>query len=147
MIQTQPSQNPWRRALSLVIRWLILTLAIFAAVRIVPGITFEGFGWELGIVALVFGLVNIAIRPILTLLTCPLVILTLGLFALVINALLLWLTAQIATSLGVAFSVAGFWPAVLGSLVISIVNLVLSALAGETPVKVVVRRGGPGDQA
>jgi putative membrane protein len=140
MLPAPPVPSRWRQIRSLVLRWLIMTLAIFAAVWIVPGIEFAGYGWELGIVALVFGLVNIALRPILTLLTCPLVILTLGLFALVINAVLLLLTAQIAASLGVEFQVSGFWPALLGGLVISIVNLVLNALAGEIPVRVVVRR-------
>jgi putative membrane protein len=137
-----PPQAPsrWRQARSLILRWLIMTLAIFAAVVIVPGIEFAGYGWELGVVALVFGLINIALRPILTLLTCPLVVLTLGLFALVINAVLLLLTAQIAAWLGVSFRVDGFWPALLGGLVISLVNVILNALAGESQVRVVVRR-------
>lgn len=133
-----PSQ--WQRIRTLILRWLINTLAIFIAVLLVPGINFVGPGWQLGIVALVFGLVNVALRPLLMLLTCPLMILTLGLFGLVINALLLALTAQIAGSVGVQFTVDGFWPAVGGGLVISIVGLVLSMLAGETPVHVVVRR-------
>jgi len=131
----------WRQARSLILRWLISTLAIFVAVYLVPGIGFAGPGWELGLVALVFGLVNAALRPLLTLLTCPLIILTLGLFGLVINALLLLLTAQIAASLGVQFTVDGFWTAVLGGLVIAIVSVILSALAGELPVHVAVRRG------
>jgi putative membrane protein len=130
----------WRQARSLVLRWLISTLAIFAAVYLIPGIEFVGPGWQLGVVAAVFGLVNIALRPLLTLLTCPLIILTLGLFGLVINALLLLLTAQIAASLGVQFTVDGFWAAVLGGLVISIVTLILSILAGEANVQVVVQR-------
>jgi putative membrane protein len=130
----------WRQARSLVLRWLISTLAIFAAVYLIPGIEFVGPGWQLGVVAAVFGLVNIALRPLLTLLTCPLIILTLGLFGLVINALLLLLTAQIAASLGVQFTVDGFWAAVLGGLVISIVTLILSILAGEANVQMVVRR-------
>ena len=139
---TYPAQSPpfWRRLWSLLLRWLINTLAIFAAVWLVPGVDFVGPGWQLGLVALLFGLVNVALRPILTLLTCPLVIVTLGLFTLVINAVLLALTAQIAGGLGVRFTVDGFWPAVGGSLVISIVSLVLNALAGETPVRVVVWR-------
>jgi putative membrane protein len=137
-----PPQPPsrWRQARSLILRWLIMTLAIFVAVQIVPGIEFAGYGWELGVVALVFGLINVALRPILTLLTCPLVILTLGLFTLVINALLLLLTAQVASAFGVDFRVDGFWPAVLGGLVISVVGLILGALAGENNVRVVVRR-------
>jgi len=140
MIAQPQAPSQWQRIRTLILRWLINTLAIFIAVLLVPGINFVGPGWQLGIVALVFGLVNIALRPILTLLTCPLMILTLGLFGLVINALLLALTAQIAGSVGVQFTVDGFWPAVGGGLVISIVGLVLSILAGETPVRVVVRR-------
>jgi putative membrane protein len=91
-------------------------------------------------VAVVFGLINVALRPLLTLLTCPLIILTFGLFGLVINAVLLALTAQIAESLGIHFTVAGFWPAVLGGLVIALVGLVLNILAGEQSFQVVVRR-------
>jgi putative membrane protein len=109
-------------------------------VYLVPGITFAGPGWELGLVAAVFGLVNIGLRPLLSLLTCPLIILTLGLFGLVINALLLLLTAWIASGLGVQFAVDGFWPAFWGGLTISIVTTILSVLAGEQRVQVVVRR-------
>jgi len=123
-----------------VLRWLISTLAIFVAVYLIPGIGFVGPGWQLGVVALVFGLVNLALRPVLALLTCPLIILTRGPFGLVINALLLLLTAQIAASLGVRFTVDSFWSALFGGLVISIVTLVLNVLAGEIPVQVVVRR-------
>src|SRR6476620_3252637 len=137
MLPTAPPIDRWRQARSLILRWLITTLAIFAAVYLVPGITFTGPGWELGLVAAVFGLVNIGLRPLLSLLTCPLIILTLGLFGLVINALLLLLTAQIAASLGVQFTVASFGSAVLGGLVISIVSLALSMLAGEVPVRLV----------
>jgi putative membrane protein len=147
MISSPTPATRWQQVRSLVLRWLISTLSIFAAVILVPGIEFVGPGWELGVVALVFGLVNIALRPLLTLLTCPLVILTLGLFALVINALLLLLTAQIAASLGVDFRVDDFWSAVLGSLVISIVSTVLGVLAGESQVRVVTRRmPGPGER-
>ena len=137
--QTRPPDR-WRQPRRLILRWLISTLAIFAAVYLIPGISFVGPGWQLGIVAAVFGLVNLALRPLLALLTCPLIILTLGLFGLVINALMLLLTAQIAASLGVRFTVDGFWPAVLGGLVISIVSLILTVLAGEANVQVVVRR-------
>ena len=141
MIREPQPPSRWRRLRSLSLRWLINILAIYAAVAIVPGIEFAGPGWQLGVVAALFGLVNLALRPLLTLLTCPLVILTFGLFGLVINAALLALTAQIAGSLGVQFTVAGFWPAVGGGLVIALVSLALNILAGERPVKVVVRRG------
>jgi putative membrane protein len=133
----------WQRLRSITLRWLISTLSIFAAVMIVPGISFVGPGWQLGIVALVFGLVNVALRPILTLLTCPLVLLTLGLFTLVINALLLLLTANIAGSLGIDLRVESFWAAFFGGLVISIVTTLLNILSGETPMRVEVRRGPP----
>lgn len=140
-MQAYTPQPPsgWTRARQIVLRWLISTLAIFAAVQIVPGITFVGPGWQLGIIAMIFGLVNVALRPLLTVLTCPLILLTLGLFGLVINALLLWITAQIASSLGIQFGIDGFWTAFFGGLVISIVTTVLSLLAGDTPsVRVVV---------
>src|SRR3954447_4911148 len=132
--------DSWRQGRSLILRWLITTLAIFAAVYVVPGITFNGPGWELGLVAAVFALVNIGLRPLLSLLTCPLIILTLGLFGLVINALLLLVTAWIAGSLGVEFMIDGFWPAFWGGLIISIVTLILTMLAGEQRVQVIVRR-------
>ena len=140
MIAPTEPINRWSQARSLILRWLITTLAIFAAVSLVPGITFVGPGWELGLVAAVFALVNIGLRPLLSLLTCPLIILTLGLFGLVINALLLLLTAWIASSLGIQFMIDGFWPAFWGGLIISIVTLILTLLAGEQRVQVVVRR-------
>ncbi len=140
MIQPTPPPR-WQRARSLILRWLISTLAIFAAVYVVPGIEFAGPGWQLGIVAAVFGLVNLALRPLLTLLTCPLIILSLGLFTLVINALMLLVTAQIAASFGVQFTVDRFFSAVLGGVVISLVSLLLNVLAGEiAPPVVVIRR-------
>jgi putative membrane protein len=135
----QPVQR-WQQLRSLILRWLISSLAIFAAVFLVPGIHFTGPGWQIGIVALIFGLINVALRPILSLLTCPLILLTFGLFGLIINAVLLALTSEIAQSIGVQFVIDGFWTAVLGGLIISLVSMVLNVLAGETPVRVVVRR-------
>ncbi len=141
MLEPMQAPPPCRRARSLVLRWLISTLAIFVAVYLIPGIGFVGPGWQLGIVAAVFGLVNAALRPLLTLLTCPLIILSLGLFGLVINALLLLLTARIAAGLGVQFTVDSFFSAFLGGLVISLVSVLLNVLAGEiAPPVVVVRR-------
>ncbi|HEU4328377.1 MAG TPA: phage holin family protein [Roseiflexaceae bacterium] len=133
--------SPWVRARSIVAHWLITSLAMFAAIYLVPGINFTGPGWEVGLVALVFALINTALRPILLLLTCPFVLLTFGLFTLVINAALLLLTAQIAATLGVDFQIASFWSALGGALVISLVTLVLNILTGETPVRVQVHRG------
>jgi putative membrane protein len=126
-------QTPsWQR---LLLRWLISSLAIFAATWLVPGIVFSGPGWQIGVVALVFGLLNALLRPLIYLLTCPLVLLTLGLFGLVINAVMLALTSALADQLGIQFHVAGFWPAFFGGLVISVVTTLLSALAGDTHVK------------
>lgn len=146
MIPLPPQTPPptrLQRLRGLTLRWLISTLAIFVAIVIVPGIEFTGPGWQIGIIALLFGLINVALRPILMLLTCSLVVLTLGLFGLVINAALLALTAEIAGSIGLQFSISGFWPALGGGLVISLVSTALNILAGETPVRVVVRRDQP----
>ncbi len=109
-------------------RLLINAAALWVAVKLVPGITYSG-GWLpfLG-VALVFGLVNAFIRPVVKLLTLPILFLTLGLFALVINGLMLWLTSSFATALGLQFHVSGCWTAILGALVVSIVSALLSML-------------------
>lgn len=137
-----PARPEWQR---LLLRWLISSLGIFVAIWIVPGINFSGPGWHIGVVALVFGLLNALLRPLLYLLTCPLVILTLGLFGLVINAVLLGLTSALADQLNIAFHIDGFWDAFWGGLVISIVTTLLSLLAGDTNVRVVtVRREGDG---
>lgn len=135
------STTPQRSELSrLFLRWLIYSLAIFAAVWIVPGIEFTGPGWQIGIVALLFGLLNALLWPLLYFLTCPLVILTLGLFGLVINALLLGLTSALADQLGINFVVNGFWPAFFGGMVISIVSTALQYLAGDVQFRIVVER-------
>lgn len=142
IVQPPVPPSRWQQARILSLRWLISTLAIFAAVQLVPGITFVGPGWELGLIAMIFGLINLALRPLLTILTCPLVILTLGLFGLVINALMLWLTSQIAAGLGFRFEIDGFWPAFWGSLVISLVTTILGLLAGDRQnVQVMVQKG------
>jgi putative membrane protein len=115
----------------LVIRWLINFLALFAAAWLVPGIAVEGGGgWTVfAIMAIILGLVNAILRPLLKLLTCPLILLTLGLFTLVINGFTLWLSSWIALNwFDVGFYVDGFWAAFLGGLVVSIVSLILSAI-------------------
>ena len=115
----------------LVIRWLINFLALFAAAWLVKGITVEGGdGWTVfAIMAIILGLVNAILRPLLKLLTCPLIILTLGLFTLVINGFTLWLSSRIAVNwFHVGFYVDGFWAAFWGGLVVSIVSLILSAV-------------------
>src|SRR5687767_15878956 len=80
------------------------------------------------LVAAVFGLVNSTLRPLLTVLTCPLIVVTLGLFTLVINALMLMLTGALSERWGLGFTVTGFWAAFFGGLVVGLVSVALSLL-------------------
>lgn len=114
----------------LLIRWLIAALALVLAAWIVPGIEVaDKAWWVVAVMAVVFGLVNALIRPVLKLLSCGLIILTLGLFSLVINALMLWFSSWIAVNwLHVGFHVHGFWAAFWGALIVSIATVLLSAL-------------------
>ena len=125
------------------LRWLVTTIALYVAVLVVPGIAFDEAqgAWRLILVALVFGGVNALLRPLLTLLTCPLILLTFGLFFLVVNALLLEVTSWASLKLGLGFTVAGFWPAFWGGLVISVASTILFALTGKPKVQVHVGRG------
>lgn len=116
----------------LLVRWLILALALFAAAFLVPGISVSGSAWlAYAAMAAVLGLVNAFIRPLLKLLTCPLILLTLGLFTLVINALMLLLASRIAEAFGVGFDVDGFVPAFLGALIVSVVTMLLSVFVKD----------------
>lgn len=114
----------------LVLRLVITALALWVAVRLVPGIDFTGSALALLGVSLVFGAVNAVLKPILTVLTCPLIFLTLGLFTLVLNALLLLATARLSQALGLGFAVDGFWPAFWGGLLIGISSTILTAMTG-----------------
>ena len=113
------------------LRWLINAVALYVAARIVPGIQVGDSVLAVLGVALVFGLVNALIRPLLSLLTCPLIILTLGLFTLVINAVMLLLTSGLSRAVGLSFVVEGFWPAFWGALVVSIVSFVMTLVFHE----------------
>lgn len=104
------------------IRWLVTTIAVFAAEKILPGIHCNSAGALLG-ASLLLGIVNAFVRPILLLLSIPFIIVTMGFFILVVNALMLMLVAQIVPS----FSVDGFWNAFFGSIVISLVSWILSS--------------------
>jgi len=119
--------------MKLLIRWIISALALFVAAWLVPGIAVEGNGWVVyAVMAVILGLVNAIVRPLLKLLTCPLILLTLGLFVLVINGITLWLASSIAINwFNVGFYVDGFWSALLGALIVSIVTVILSALVRE----------------
>lgn len=127
----------------LLLRWLVTTAALYVAVLVVPGIDFneaEG-AWRLILVALVFGGVNALLRPLLTFLTCPLILITFGFFFLVVNALLLLATSWASVKLGLGFTVAGFWSAFWGGLVVSIASTILFALTGRPRVRVQVGHG------
>ena len=113
-----------------IIQILINAAALWVAELIVPNITFTGEMWKLLVVALIFGLVNTFIRPILRIVTLPISIMTLGLFLFVINALMLLLTSAISAELELGFNVADFLAALLGSIVISLVGLALSMVIG-----------------
>jgi putative membrane protein len=106
------------------VNWLIYALAIFITAHLLPGVRLSGYAAALA-TAVVLGLANTFIKPLLLLLTLPLNILTLGLFTLVINALLIMLTSAVVPG----FSVAGFWHALLFSLVLTIVNFALSFIS------------------
>ncbi len=112
-----------------ILRWLINAVALYAAVALVDGIVAQSTNWLSFIwLALIFGLLNALLRPLLKLLTCPLIFLTLGLFTLVINTFLFWLAGVVGTNFGVGFTVAGFWPAFLGGLIVSVVSVVLTLI-------------------
>ena len=113
------------------VRLLVNAAALWVATQLVSGVTYAG-GWLpfLG-VALVFGVVNAFIRPVAKVLTFPLIIVTLGIFALVVNGLMLWLTSRLSAGLGLGFHVAGFWPAFWGAMVVTIVSTLLSLMVGD----------------
>ena len=118
--------------MKLILRWIISSLALFLAAWAVPGINVDGDGWlPYALMALILGLVNAFVRPVLKVLSCPLIILTLGLFVLVINAGTLLLASAIAAQVGVGFHVDGFWPAFWGALIVSVVSVVLSAVVKD----------------
>ena len=119
--------------MKLLLRWAITAFALFCAAWLVPGITVDGSGWVLyAIMAAILGLVNACIRPLLKMLTCPLIVLTLGLFTLVINALTLWLSSSIAQSwFGVDYIISGFWSALWGALIVCVVSVVLSVFVQD----------------
>ncbi len=119
---------------SLILRLVVNAIALYVATlpQLNIGVTFTGEWWQIAIVAFIFGLVNAIIRPVLKLLTCPLILLTLGLFTLVINAAMLWLTAWISSNVfALGFHVKDFWAAFVGALVVSIVSFVLNMVVRE----------------
>ena len=110
----------------LIIRWVINAIALWVAITFVPGIQAQSSWVGLFGLALIFGLVNALLRPLLNLLTCPLLILTLGLGTLLINTLLFWLSGLIGNQFGIGFTVDGFWSAFFGALVTTLVSIILT---------------------
>jgi putative membrane protein len=111
--------------------WIITMVGVLVAAHVVDGITYEGWV-DLVVATLLLGLLNAFVRPILMLLSLPLLLLTLGLFTLVINAGLLWLVGELVKG----FHVAGFWAAFKGALVIAVLSLLLNSLTGTGNTRV-----------
>ena len=128
-----PYRTSWKETMrSLLLRLIINSIALFIAIQAhIPGLRFDGDWTTLVVVAFIFGLVNALVRPLLFALTCPLLILTLGLFTFVINALMLLLTSWIAQQLNLGFVVDGLGAAFVGALVISIVSFILTMIVRE----------------
>lgn len=116
----------------LLIRWLINAIALWVAIQIVPGLDYTSeTGLSLLIIALIFGLVNALVRPVLVLLTCPLIVVTMGLFLLLINAAMLAITEWLSGIFDLGLTIDGFWPTFLGAVVISIVSAVINLLVKD----------------
>ena len=113
-----------------ILRWAINAIALYLAVLILPGIDLRSDLVAILWLALIFGLVNALFRPLIQILTCPLIILTLGLFTLVINTFLFWLTSVIGNSFGFGLTISDpvWWNAFLGGLVVSIVSVVMTLI-------------------
>jgi putative membrane protein len=116
-----------------ILRWAINALALYVAIVVVNntigGIQLQSPNWTSYIwMGLIFGLVNALVRPVLKILTCPLILLTLGLFTLILNTFLFYLVGYIGTFFGVGFFITSFWSAFLGALVVSVVSVVLTSV-------------------
>lgn len=107
--------------LNLLLRLIVLTAGIFLAAYLVPGVNVDGYGSAIK-AALLLGVLNLIVKPILLILTLPINILTLGLFTFVLNALILWFVGHVVAG----FVVAGFFPALLGAIVISLLSIILN---------------------
>ncbi|BEQ15726.1 phage holin family protein [Desulfoferula mesophila] len=110
----------------LLFRWVVNALGLLFVSWLFDGIQVNGVGWAF-VAALFLGIFNALVRPVLILLTLPITVVTMGLFILVINALMLWLTGTLLAG----FQVHGFWTAVGGALVLSVISLAANSLVGE----------------
>ncbi len=114
----------------LIVKLLVNAVALGAAAAFIDGIRY-GSITDLLIVAALFGIINAVLKPILKVLTCPFVALTLGIFILVINAFLLWMTGELAAGFGIDFTVTSFGAAFFGGLIVSIVSILLNVVLPE----------------
>jgi putative membrane protein len=119
-------------------RWLINTIAVLVAANVIPGIAHDTMA-ALLVASLLLGVLNALLRPLLLLLSLPLVVFTLGLFTLVINALLLMLVGQLVKS----FHVETFWAAFWGGLIVSLVSLVLNTFTGTGERRIILNTRSP----
>jgi putative membrane protein len=111
----------------LVVRWLVSAVALYLTSLIVRGVQIDGVG-PLIFAAITIGILNAVVRPFVLLLTLPLNVLTLGLFTLVVNAMMLWMASKVV----IGFSVHGFWSALGGWLLMSFFTFLINVLIGET---------------
>ena len=119
----------------IILQWVINALSIVVAVNIIDGITFRGIWWHMIIIGALFGLINSLIRPVIKFFMYPIILLTLGLFTLVINAAMFGLTAIVSRSIDLGLTIDGFWPALWGALIISLVSTFLSWAVGLKGLK------------
>jgi putative membrane protein len=131
---------------SVLLHWILNAAALWVAAALIPGLDFNGGVGRLLLVAAVFGIVNSTLRPLLTILTCPLIVLTLGLFTLVINALMLLVTGWLSESWNLGCAVSGFWAAFFGGLVVGLVSMVLSLALMPKESGVRSRESGVGNR-
>ena len=130
------------RPMAFLVRTVVVALGLWLATVLVPGISVSGSETlnnvlTLVVVAAIFGVINAVLKPIIVVIGCSLYVLTLGLFALIVNALLFWLSAWIAEEFSLPFIVDGFWAAFWGAIVVTVVtwimSLILPARAGLQP--------------
>lgn len=117
-----------------IVRWIVTSIAVAMAAWLIPGIRIVGTNgwWAVAVMAITLGLMNAILRPILAFLSCGFIILTLGLFTLVVNGLTFWAGSWVAVNwFNVGFYVDGLWPAILGSIVVSVVSFLLSVFLAE----------------
>ncbi len=119
---------------------MINALSIGVAIKLVDGITFTGAWWKMIIIGMIFGIVNALLKPLMMFFTFPLIILTLGLFTLVVNAVMLILTVKLSGPFNLGLQINGFWAAFWGALIVSLVSMFLSWITGIKKMRIEERR-------